>query len=458
MNRKHCLLIVDDDPQFLKTASLVLSEKFSCHEAPSGEEAIRRDLSGIDAVLLDIELGRGMDGFQTLEALRAAHPDLPVMMISRREDIDSVVKATRLGACDYIGKSFNVSELTWKVERALSQRRLAEENRVLREEVRARFGRLVGDSAATEALRDEVRRAAAVGSPVLITGESGTGKELVARDIHELGPRARMPFVSVNCAAIPETLFESTLFGHERGAFTGADKRQVGRIEAAGAGTLFLDEVAEMPPSTQAKLLRVIQDRQFERLGSTTPIRMEARLVAASNRHVEAAVASGAFRQDLFYRLNVLRIQIRPLRDRLEDLLPLVSHILDKKAREMKRAIPRLSETAMQCLRGWHWPGNVRELENVLENALVHAESDTLHPEDFLSLQQGQALARDFATARGQAIDRFERQYLRATLRACKGNVSEAARRMNLSRYGLQKILQRLGMEVEPEWKAECDP
>lgn len=455
MSGKYCLLIIDDESEFFKTASLILSKEFDCRHALTGEEVLKEGITGIDAVLLDIELGHGMDGFQVLEALHGEHPDLPVIMISRREDIGSVVKAMRLGACDYIGKQFNLYDLTMKVERALSRRRLEEENRVLREEVRARCGRLVGDSLLMQTLRDEVSRAAAVFSPVLITGESGTGKEVAARDIHDLGPQARNPFVSINCAAIPETLFESLLFGHERGAFTGADKRQIGRIEAAGTGTLFLDEIAEMPLATQSKLLRVIQERSFERLGSTTSIRMEARLIAASNRDLAAMLKRGEFRQDLFYRLDVLRIHIPPLRDRIDDLEALVPYILEKKSREMKRSIPQPSRSALHCLQGWHWPGNVRELENVLESALVYNRDDVLQPEDFPSLHPIQSLDDDFMTARKLAIERFDRQYLRAALRFCGGNVTRAAERVGLSRFGLQKILKRLDMEISAELKTE---
>ena len=455
MAGKHSLLIVDDEIEFFKTASLILSKRFDCRHAVTGEDVLKMDLTDVDVVLLDIELGHGMDGFQVLQELLGAHSDLPVIMISRREDIGSVVRAMRLGACDYIGKQFNLYDLSLKVERALSQRRLEEENRVLREEVRDRLGRLVGDSPSMRTLRREVSRAAEVFSPVLITGESGTGKELAARDIHDLGPQAGKPFVPVNCAAIPETLFESLLFGHERGAFTGADKRQIGRIESAGSGTLFLDEIAEMPLSTQSKLLRVLQEKRFERLGSTSSLRMQARLITASNRDLEASLKEGGFRHDLYYRLDVLRIHIAPLKDRIEDIAHLAPYILEKKSKEMKRPIPRLSSSALQCLQGWHWPGNVRELENVLESALVYNRDDVLQPEDFPSLHSIQSLDSDFMTARKMAGEQFDRQYLRAALRFCGGNVTRAAERVGLSRYGLQKILKRLGMEIGAELRAE---
>ena len=448
MADKYTLLIIDDDPEFFKTASLVLSDRFHCRGALSGEEALGEELSGVDAVLLDIELGHGMDGYQVLEILRQGHPDLPVIMISRREDIGSVVQAMRLGACDYVGKHFNLFELAVKVERALRHKRIEAENRLLREEAHERQGRLMGESREMQAIRDAVRRAASVASPVLISGESGTGKELVARDIHDMSARAGAPFVPVNCAAIPATLFESLLFGHERGAFTGADRRRIGRCEAAGEGTLLLDEVAEMPLATQSKFLRVLQEREFERLGSTRPIPMRARILASTNRDLEDMVEREAFRSDLFFRLNVLRIRIAPLRERMEDLDALVPEILARKAAEMKRRPPRVSERCLQCLHGWHWPGNVRELENVLESGLVHSTGDLLEPEDLPEFGRGRAPQQDFAAARKEAVERFERQYVRSALRAAGGNVAETARRMGMTRFGLQKMLKRIGIEA----------
>jgi len=323
---------------------------------------------------------------------------------------------------------------------------MAEENRALREDMRSLHGPLVGESVAMRAVRDLVERAAAVDSTVLVTGESGTGKELVARSIHDLSRRRERPFMAVNCAAMAGDLFESSLFGHERGAFTGADRRHIGRIESAGKGTFFLDEVGEIPLHTQAKLLRVLQERRFERLGSRGEILMEARLVASTNRDLEQAMAQGEFRNDLFYRLNVLRIRTPPLRERREDLSSLVPYLLKKRALEMKIPVPGISGPALQMLQGWHWPGNVRELENVLQGALVYSKGGDLEPDDFPCLQQNRVLAADFGTARKMTVEYFERQYIRSVLRSAGGNISEAARRMNVSRYGLQKMMKRLGM------------
>lgn len=397
-------------------------------------------------MLLDIELGRGMDGFQTLEAIRSIYPDLPVVMNSKREDVATVVRAMRQGASDYIGKSFSRDELLLKVKRAIQHRHLAEEPGFLRGEVRERISRLVGDSRSMRAVRRAVERSAAAPSGVLITGESGTGKKLVARDIHDLSECAAKPFVPVDCATLPEPLFESMLFGHQRGAFTGADRSHRGRIELADGGTLFFDEIAELPRVTQSKLLRVIQERRFLRLGSSRERDLEARLIAATNRDIEKEVEDGRFRSDLYYRLNVLRIHIPPLRERLDDLASLTAFILQKKAQELKRPVPHMTAEAMQLLLSWQWPGNVRELENVLENAMVNSAGDRLQPEDFSSIQHLQPMAADFATARKAVMERFERQYLGTTLRSCHGNISKTARRLGLSRCGLQKILKRLGM------------
>ncbi|MEW6744541.1 MAG: sigma-54 dependent transcriptional regulator [Planctomycetota bacterium] len=397
MTTMRTILIVDDDAGFFTTASLVLSERFSCRQARSGEEALANQLADVDAVLLDIELGRGIDGFQVLEALHARDPDLPVIMISRREDLGSVTKAMRLGACDYIGKHFNLFELALRVEQALALQSLEQERRALRDEVKARFGPLVGESSAVNTLRDEIAYAAAVTVPVLITGERGSGKELVARAIHESSARAMSPFVPVDCTP-SEGVLEAELFGRERDAVPGGSRRLAGLLEVAGTGTLFMDEIAAMPLKIQSLLLQVIETQHFSRLASSTSIRLQARLITATSHDLEQSLDEGALRRDLIDRLGIMRIRVPPLRERLEDLESLVRHLTEKKAREMRRPTPRISEDAMRSLSDRPWPGNVRELENTLEAALIRCSGEIVEATDLPVLVEAPVRARVITT------------------------------------------------------------
>ena len=305
---------------------------------------------------------------------------------------------------------------------------------------------LIGDGRAMKLLRQQIERVARTPSTVLVTGETGTGKELIAREIHSLSDRSERLFVPVCCPAIPETLVESELFGHEKGAFTGAIARRIGKFELADGGTIFLDEIAEISTAVQAKLLRALQDHCIERVGGSKEISVDVRVIAATNRDLEAEVAEGRFRQDLYYRLRVVPLVSPPLRNKKEDIPQLVQYILDRKARNMNRARCRLSAAALDRLVAWDWPGNVRELENVLENALVHSDGEILGEGLFVGLVGSGVSRLTYAEAKERALERFETDYLRLMLGMCSGNVSEAARRMGLTREGLRKLMKRRGI------------
>ncbi len=333
-----------------------------------------------DLVISDLRLPVG-DGFGVLRAAKEIDPDLPVIVMTAYGSIQDAVAAMKEGALDFLAKPIDPDHLALLVDRALAQRRMATENLLLKEELAVRLGapRMVGESAALKQVIVAVQRAAPSDATVLVEGESGTGKELVARALHALGPRSGRPFVAINCAAIPETLLEAELFGHEKGAFTGAMARKPGKFEMAHRGTLFLDEVGDLPMTLQAKILRALESQTFERLGGVAPVHVDVRLVAASNRNLRAMVAARQFREDLFFRLSVFPIVVPPLRDRREDIPILARHFLDRVGRDVKKRVT-LSDAAVQALQRYDWPGNIRELQNCIERAVILASGDTILP------------------------------------------------------------------------------
>lgn len=332
-----------------------------------------------DLVLSDLKLPSG-DGFGVLRAAKAADAELPVIVMTAYGSIEDAVTAVKQGALDFLAKPVDLDHLLLLVERALVQRRLALENEWLREELAERRGAptIVGESAALRQVTTTIQRAADTDTTVLLEGESGTGKELFARTLHARSGRAAGPFVAVNCAAIPESLLEAELFGYERGAFTGATQRKIGKLEVAHRGTFFLDEIGEMPLGLQGKILRAIEERTFERLGGNTSIRVDVRIVAATNRNLRQAIAARQFREDLYFRLSVFPVRIPPLRDRLEDLPLLARHIVTRVARDAGKRTPQLDPSTLDALASHRWPGNVRELQNCLERAVILADGDTL--------------------------------------------------------------------------------
>jgi DNA-binding NtrC family response regulator len=445
------VLVVDDEPGLRESFHLILDEHFEvigAHDGPAALEVVRS--SQVDVVLLDIRLP-GMDGIEVLERIKAIDESLEVVLVTAVRTVRTAVAAMKLGAFDYLTKPFEEDELLSLVRRALERRSLQREVVYLRSELeRQHTSELVGQHPEMQRLYRLVAQVARTTTTVLITGESGTGKELFARAIHRQGPRRDKPFVAVNPAAIAETLMESELFGHERGAFTGAYQRKLGKFELAQGGTLFLDEIALLKPELQAKLLRVLQEREIERVGSGQTIKIDVRIIAATNADVGAAVALGTFREDLYYRLNVVHLAVPPLRDRIDDIQALVDHFIRRYNHEFGKRIRGLTPEAIAALRAYRWPGNVRELQNVVERSVVLVDGPLIGVEDLpLDLSVG-APGRTEADVLplNEASDRFERQIVLRTLDRVNGNVSEAARMLGLHRNSLKAKLDR--WKVDP--------
>ena len=413
-------------------------------------------------VLSDLRLPRGT-GHDVLKAALESDPQIPVVVMTAYGTVEDAVRAMKEGAFDFLSKPVDTAHLLVLVERALSQRRLKTENILLKEEFAQRFGmpRIIGDSPALKSLVDQLRRVAPASATVLLSGESGTGKELFARALHELSPRKDGPFVAINCAAIPETLLENELFGHEKGAYTGAGASRMGKIEMADRGTLFLDEIGETHPSVQAKLLRVLEERKFERVGGTATISVDVRIVAATNKDLSAAVADRSFREDLFFRLSVVPLTVPPLRDRPGDIPSLVAHFIARYSRELKRrAQPVLGAEAAERLCRYPWPGNVRELQNCIERAIILCEGATID-EEHLSLPEPRPQAYQVAMASSdlscslaqvsQAAARAaERGHIERALQLSGGDRARAAEILQVTARTLQNKLRELGVERDP--------
>ncbi len=443
------VLVVDDERNIRVLLSRVLAqEQLEVHTAGTGAEGLQmvEDLNP-DLVLLDLRLP-DINGIEALRTLKAKRPDLAVIMITAFGQVESAVEAMKAGAADYIEKPFEpLDKLRLAVHRALDEVRARREIERLqqREEGRSRVEQIVGESESTRRLRDMIRQVArSEAQTILILGESGTGKELVARGLHFESPRRNFPFMEVNCAAITETLFESELFGHEKGAFTDAKATKKGLMELADRGTLFLDEVSEMAPGSQAKLLRCLQERVVRRVGGTRDIRVDVRIIAATNRPLEALVREGRFREDLFYRLNVIPIVIPPLRARKEDILPLARHFLLEANRVFHKAIRGFTPEAEQMLLDYPWPGNVRELRNLIERLVILGTADYIRAQDLPLSFAGSAAAAPGAPAPPaelRTLAEVERAYILETIQRLKGNKSQAARVLGISRQTLRKKL-----------------
>ena len=440
------ILVVDDEPGLRESFHLILDDDFEVIDVPDGAAALDVVRSSqVDLVLLDIRLP-GMDGIEVLERIKAIDEGVEVVLVTAVRTVRTAVAAMKLGAFDYLTKPFEEEELLSLVRRALERRSLEREVVYLRSELERRHAwELVGQHPEMQKLYRLVAQVARTTTTVLITGESGTGKELIARAIHRQGPRRDKPFVAVNPAAIAETLMESELFGHEKGAFTGAYQRKLGKFELAQGGTLFLDEIATLRPELQAKLLRVLQEREIERVGSGQAIKIDARIIAATNADISAAVAAGSFREDLYYRLNVVHLTVPPLRERTDDIALLVSHFIRRYNHEFGKRIEGPTPEALAALCAYHWPGNVRELQNVVERSVVLVDGPTIGVDDLpLELSLGAAgSAETDALPLNEASDRFERQIVLRTLDRVDGNMSEAARVLGLHRNSLKAKLDR---------------
>jgi DNA-binding NtrC family response regulator len=457
------LLIVEDERAIrLALSGLLRREGYEVEQAEAGASAVAR-LAGeaFDLVLTDLALGEGPSGMDVLRAAKREQPETPVVMITAHGNEKIAVEAMKLGAEDYVPKPFDNDEIRLVVKRALERTQLARENRMLRARLERELGfdQLIGSGKAMRGVFATIQKVAETDLTVLIRGESGTGKELVAQALHQHSARKSGPFVAVNCAAIGRELVESELFGHEKGAFTGAEARRVGRFEAAHGGTIFLDEIGDMAPETQAKVLRVLQERSFERVGGTKPLAVDVRVVAATHRDLERDVKEGRFREDLYYRLQVVELEMPPLRERLEDVPALAMRFLEQLAERHGRPGRRLAPSALAALAAHAWPGNVRELRNVVERAAVLAAGDEIEAADLMlsGVRSGAGPADDgtdpgFAEAKRTAIDQFERAFLLRALRENDGNISRTAEAIGMVRQSLQQKIRELGLRDE-DWR-----
>jgi two-component system nitrogen regulation response regulator NtrX len=450
---KQTILIVDDEPGVRTALTGVLrDEGYAVDAVATGEACLDRVTRGpIDLIILDVWLP-GMDGLATLARLRERQVDAQVVLISGHGNIESAVRAIKMGAFDFVEKPLSLEKTVLVVRNALRQRRLEAENRALRARV-DRDQTMVGESYAMRQLREQVAMAAPTNGRVLIYGENGTGKELVARTVHTLSRRRGAAFVEVNCAAIPEDLIESELFGHVRGAFTGAVADRRGKFELADGGTIFLDEIGDMSLKTQAKVLRVLQEQTMEPVGGTSSIRVDARVLAATNKDLQAEIRGGRFREDLYFRLNVIPIFVPALRDRQEDLPLLAEHFMAEFAREYGRRIKSFDPAALVVLQQYSWPGNVRELRNVVERLMIMVAGDTITADDLAFLDRTLAPEAEAAVARPngrvtlhEARDRFERDLILRTLAAQQGNMSRTAEALGVERSNLYRKMKAFGI------------
>jgi DNA-binding NtrC family response regulator len=465
------VLIVDDEEIVIRSCRRILSDKllYSVDSAQSGMDALRKvDESEYDLLVLDIMMP-GMDGLEVLQQVKERHPDVDVIMVTGLSQIQTAVKAMKLGAFDYLSKPFDPDELKHVVDRALERRRLLQENRNLKSEVgsKYRFENIIGSSAPMQAVFGLIAKCAPTNTTVMVTGESGTGKEVIARAIHYNSLRKDQPFVTVDCNTLSENLLESELFGHTKGSFTGAVANKRGMFEVANNGTLFLDEFGNIPLSTQAKLLRVIQEREFRPVGSTVTQKTNVRLVTATNKDLKAMVAEGTFREDLYYRINVFPIHAPALRERRDDIPALAFHFLKGFCAEMEKPVPEISEAAMSTLVNYDWPGNVRELENTMHRALILASDKAIHQAHLVNIidttprsdlevpRTGEDLKRLKKIAREKSVEDVEKLFIQETLKRNGSNVTKSAEETGMQRSNFQALMKKYNIRVRD---TEYDP
>jgi DNA-binding NtrC family response regulator len=457
--QKPSILVVEDEPKLRRLVELHLADEGypveSAGDAEAGIKLLNKNSFGL--VLTDLRLP-GMTGLDFLKAVKQANEEIPVVIMTAHGTVESAVEAMKAGASNYILKPFSLAELALVVRKEIATGELREENRSLREAlgVKYEYANIVAGSEKMQAVLALVERVAPTNSTVLLGGESGVGKDLIARAIHEHSLRSRGPFIKINSTAIPENLLESELFGYEKGAFTGASSSKPGKFELADGGTLFLDEIGDVPSATQVKLLRVLQEREFERLGGTKTLKVDVRLIAATNRNLRAALEEGTFRQDLYYRLNVVAIDIPPLRDHREDVPALAKLFAERYARESNKPVPAITPAAMKILADYHWPGNIRELQNVIERAVTLSAGPSLDVAD-IHLEAAPAPSSRAAPVLppGMTLDQWEDAAIREALRQADGNKSQAARALGLSRNALRYRLEKIGVSDPPDKDAK---
>ncbi len=453
MDQIRTVLILDDDLSFVGEFRSIMEGSFNILSSDS--EAGALDILGhkkVDVILLELALRGGQSGMETLKRIKESMPDFPVIILTAHPSVESAVEAMRLGAYHYISKAPKVEELKSLVEKALAERELKRDYELLREEVERVSGRIVGQSPVMQRVFESIQRVAMTDVTVLITGESGTGKELVAREIHAASKRSQRVFVTVNCASLVKELIESELFGHQKGSFTGAASTKLGKFELADGGTIFLDEIAELDVHLQVKLLRALQEKEIDRIGGASPIPVDVRVLAATNRELSAMTERGDFRQDLFYRLNVYPIHLPPLRDHKEDIPLFVDHFLERFGKSLNKPSIRVNPQALECMMQYSWPGNVRELENILQRAILLSSSASIEPEHLpkemvhggVSIVEGQSLpdiereARDFAA----------RSVIMRTLERTSWNIKESAQLLSVPEKTLYDKCSRLGIKL----------
>jgi len=450
------ILVVDDEERIRQSLNGVLKDEgYEVLEVKDGAQALKQiEVEPPDLILLDIWMP-GMDGMETLERIKKQIPNLPVIMISGHANIELAVKATKLGAYDFIEKPLSLEKVLLAVNNALVFSRLEQENRALRQEIEKKY-EMVGTSATIQQLKEQIKIVAPTNGWVLISGENGTGKELVARGIHRLSLRADKPFVEVNCAAIPEELIESELFGHEKGSFTGALTKRRGKFDQANEGTIFLDEIADMSLKTQAKILRILQEQKFERVGGTEMIFVDVRVVAATNRGLQEEIQKGRFREDLYYRLNVIPLVVPPLRERKGDLPILVEHFIAEFCLENHKEAKKISPEAMNLLVSYPWPGNVRELKNVVERMVIMTPGAVIEaknvPDPVRQQRKAQAESYflDYHLLR-DARREFEKLFIIKKLQENEENISKTAEVIGIERSNLHRKIKSYGIEMKRE-------
>jgi len=455
------IMVVDDEKDIRESLSGVLSDEgYIVVTADSSEDALKKIEAAVpELVLLDIWLP-GMDGTEALKRIKLKHPFLPVIMISGHANIETAVKTTKLGAYDFIEKPLSLDKVVLTVQHALEHKSLVEENRSFRQKELAKY-KLVGGTESMLALKRDIERAAPSNGWVLITGENGTGKEYVARNIHLLSTRAAKPFIEVNCAAIPEELIESELFGHEKGAFTSAVAQKKGRFDLADKGTIFLDEIGDMSLKTQAKVLRILQEQTFERVGGVDQIKVDVRVIAATNKDLREQITKGAFREDLYYRLNVIPFHIPPLRERSADIALFVEHFLGEFTAQTARGVMTVSDEAMAFFLQYRWPGNVRELKNLVERLVIMTPGNVITPDDLPSYMHtgkpevaraGVDSAQQSDIFRAGSLKEarrdFEREFILRKLKEFGGNISKTAEAIGIERTHLHRKIRSYGLEV----------
>ena len=450
------ILIVEDEAKMRRLLELNLGEEgfttFSAEDAETGLKLL--GTNPVDLVLTDLKLP-GMNGLEFLQAIKHQNAALPVVVMTAFGSVETAVEAMKAGASDYVLKPFSLAEMRLVIHKELDVRNLREENRSLREALGKRYSHpnVVARSPKMQEVLATVERVAPTNSTVLLGGESGVGKDMVARAIHEKSRRPSGPFLKINSTAIPENLLESELFGFEKGAFTGAVASKPGKFELADKGTLFLDEIGDVPPATQVKLLRVLQEREFERLGGTKTVKVDVRLIAATNRDLRQALEQGTFREDLYYRLNVVPIDIAPLRERKEDIPDLVNLFISRFAGESGKAIESITPQAMQILVNYHWPGNVRELQNIVERACALSKGPQLELGD-IHIDERPSKGGNGAPGflpEGMTLEQWEDEMVQEALKRANGNKSQAARLLGLSRNALRYRLSKIGIADETE-------